>query len=370
MDTLLATIRARPIVFGESYEVFPGVQESIAPTVANAALREGRNVVLLLDHDARQQIASTAAGTLRLVVVSGGVEIEADVDDATPAGRELLRALREGRTQGGSFSWTPWWNRWYVDRHRVRVEVREALLKEVSILIKARPAYGAATFALGPSALLDRWRTIDRHRARPVIDTTAPDATITHAPHRVHPIEVALYRSPVLRRERDAVLAYARRHPGVHVLDVRRPRPLADLRAVTARHADVMAPRPSARLRSVIHKMPNGTVWPSSPRPKGDATMKPLELQTAARRVEYATVDGGSRAAAEMAAIKATIRELERRRPGSTRHVTAWTTKAVADGSLIGVPYEGPRGRGMTIAAASARLRHTQRLIDINRRTQ
>lgn len=84
--------------------------------------------------------------------------------------------------------------------------------------------------------------------------------------------------------------------------------------------------------------------------------------------IESATLGGTARAREEFTAITRTIAELERRRPGSTRCVAAWTTKRLADGSLIGVPFEGPRRRGLTVAAAAERLRRTERII--NRRAQ
>jgi len=80
--------------------------------------------------------------------------------------------------------------------------------------------------------------------------------------------------------------------------------------------------------------------------------------------VESATLGGASRAREEFVAITRTIAALERRRPGSTRGVDAWTTRRLADGTLIGVPCAGPRRRGMSIADAEQRLRANERIIN------
>lgn len=56
-------------------------------------------------------------------------------------------------------------------------------------------------------------------------------------------------------------------------------------------------------------------------------------------------------------AIQKTIREMERRRPGSTAAVTYWRTHTLPSGELIGVPDTRPRRGRLTVAEAERRTR-------------
>jgi HK97 family phage prohead protease len=156
-----------PVVFHSPYSPTPGVEEVIAPSVLERALREHANVRCLLNHDTSEQVACLDDGTLRLTVDPLGVRAELDVDDSTPARRELLAALDADKIAGGSFAWTMLRNRWHLDRSPVLVEVVDAIVHEVSIILAPKAPRYATTWAVesGPR-MQARWRQLDQQRVR------------------------------------------------------------------------------------------------------------------------------------------------------------------------------------------------------------
>jgi hypothetical protein len=85
-------------------------------------------------------------------------------------------------------------------------------------------------------------------------------------------------------------------------------------------------------------------------------------------RVEHADLNGPGTGAEGFAAIMRTIRELERRAPGSTAALRYWRTRRLASGELIGVPIldrKERRGRRGALRIADALRRQKQIAQDI-----
>lgn len=76
--------------------------------------------------------------------------------------------------------------------------------------------------------------------------------------------------------------------------------------------------------------------------------------------LERADRFGRDQARRSYAAITQTIRDLEKRNPGCTRHVAAWTVTELPDGSLIGVP-KSPVQKRLTVAEMTRRTQARMR---------
>lgn len=112
-----------------------GFTEIVRAGAFSASLRDGSDILALVDHDPTRVLARTRSGTLRLSEDSRGLAFDLDVPDTT-AGRDVL-ALAERRDLGGmSFGFLATDEHWTGDRR----ELRAVRLIEVSI-VSAFPAY-------------------------------------------------------------------------------------------------------------------------------------------------------------------------------------------------------------------------------------
>jgi uncharacterized protein len=114
------------------------ITEVIHPAAFSATLRDGHDVVAIVDHDPTRLLARTRSGSLRLSETQQGLAFELDVPP-TSLGQDVL-ALAERRDLGGmSFGFRvsrPDGERW----HGSRRELRSVDLIEVSV-VHAFPAY-------------------------------------------------------------------------------------------------------------------------------------------------------------------------------------------------------------------------------------
>jgi HK97 family phage prohead protease len=267
-----------PIVFASPYSPARGVEEVVGRRVLEHSLREHANVKCLLNHDAAKQVASLDDGSLRLLVDSLGVRAEVDVDDSTAATRELLAALDAGTIRGGSFGWTMLRNRWHLDRSPVRVEVTDALVHEVSVILAPhRPRYaGTWAGALGPG-MAKLYHHLDQQRARCVSRLSAPepaaDLVLTLKPN-----SYGMW-APLMRLLEDqtapewkAVQEASRQHPSAKIIDVRYARTVKSCQEVVHRRS----PQPAAAPKTVVASRPAACSRPRSQTPEGT---KPMSVE-------------------------------------------------------------------------------------------
>ena len=112
-------------------------QEEIRSGAFTGALRSGRDVLALVDHDASRFLARTRSGTLRLSQDSRGLAFDLDVPD-TGEGRDVLALAERGDLGGMSFGFTVAQG---GESRANGVRQLEALhLHEISV-VKAHPAY-------------------------------------------------------------------------------------------------------------------------------------------------------------------------------------------------------------------------------------
>ena len=122
--------------FNNSASIGGQFVESIAPGAFNASLRDGGDILALVDHDPSRVLARTRSGTLRLSEDSKGLAFSLDVPD-TSIGRDVLALAERGHIGGMSFGFS------VVDESRDgnRRELRAVSLYEISVVL-AWPAYG------------------------------------------------------------------------------------------------------------------------------------------------------------------------------------------------------------------------------------
>jgi HK97 family phage prohead protease len=122
--------------------------EEIAPQ-ALARLREGRDVKFLANHDSGRVLGSTKAGTLILTVDTIGARFELTPPNS-PAGQDLVEAVRRGDLDGMSFGFKTRADTWRDGNPPVRV-LTDIDLFEISVV--AWPAYREAGIAIEQRAL-------------------------------------------------------------------------------------------------------------------------------------------------------------------------------------------------------------------------
>lgn len=95
----------RASVTGQSYDLFPGVREQIAPGAFDEVLTTDPDVHALWDHDTRFVLARTRNGTLQLNSGPRGLSYMANVADTSYA-RDLQHLLERGDIDQASFAFT------------------------------------------------------------------------------------------------------------------------------------------------------------------------------------------------------------------------------------------------------------------------
>lgn len=118
----------------------------------------GRDVLLLADHDPTKVLSRTRAGSLRLIENGRGLFFEADIAP-TSAGDDALGLLRSGNLGGASFGFTvpKGGERWTGEkRELLAVELQECSL------VSAWPAYPGT----GPTIAARSRAALSSERAR------------------------------------------------------------------------------------------------------------------------------------------------------------------------------------------------------------
>lgn len=128
----------------EGYAALYGVEarigqarETIERGAFTGALRSGRDVLALVDHDPGRVLARTRSRTLRLAEDTRGLAFDLDVPDTT-AGRDVLALAERGDLGGMSFGFT------VADGGETREagvrRLQAVTLHEISV-VQAWPAY-------------------------------------------------------------------------------------------------------------------------------------------------------------------------------------------------------------------------------------
>jgi HK97 family phage prohead protease len=309
-------------------------EEVVSPRILDRSLREHEPLRLLINHDAQKQVASLEDGTLQLVVDHIGVRAIVSVPEAdTPGRREVADALRVGAIRGGSFRFARLHTRWDLDRSIPRVEILDAVVKELSVILApAVPAYASTWAGALSAAMAARWRAIDSHvwyRPRWPVEVT-PDLTITRerpSRRRMMQVDALCNVDP----DWSTVQRLREQHPSARIIDFKYRRSVRSLEAVQRRRAAAIHPKE-----------------------------KPMHNVDATPELEHATI-GGRREPARRAlrAIERAIVGLEAGTPGSTRDITSWKVRMLPEGEAIAVPTPDrttpARGR-LTVAEARRRM--------------
>ena len=89
-------------VFNQSTRILD-FTETIAPGAFTDTLRENKDTLALVDHDASKLLGRTAAGTLKLSQDSKGLAFQIDTPDTTLA-KDMLALAERGDIGGASFA--------------------------------------------------------------------------------------------------------------------------------------------------------------------------------------------------------------------------------------------------------------------------
>lgn len=120
-----------------------GFRESIRPGAFDGPLRERQDVLALVDHDSRQLLARTKAGSLNLKADAKGLRAEIEIPD-TSVGRDTATLVELGTLAAMSFAFATEEDDFKVvngELFREVIKIRRLL--DVSIV--ARPAYPATS---------------------------------------------------------------------------------------------------------------------------------------------------------------------------------------------------------------------------------
>lgn len=137
-------------VFGVEARV-GAMRETIRQGAFSASLKDGRDMVALVDHDTARVLGRTRSGTLRLSEDARGLAFAIDLPE-TQAARDILALAERGDLGGMSFGFRAVDEAWSGDRR----ELRSVELLEISV-VSAFPAYSQTTI-----------HARSRHRARRV----------------------------------------------------------------------------------------------------------------------------------------------------------------------------------------------------------
>ncbi|MGX1495171.1 HK97 family phage prohead protease [Labrenzia sp. MBR-25] len=115
--------------------------EVIAPGAFRASLDQSKDILALVDHDAKRVLARTRSGSLRLSEDSRGLAFDLDLPE-TSYGRDVLALAERGDIGGMSFAFSvdKDGDQWRGDRR----ELRSVVLHEISV-VTSFPAYDGTT---------------------------------------------------------------------------------------------------------------------------------------------------------------------------------------------------------------------------------
>lgn len=136
------------VVFNSRSEDLGGFVEVVRDTAVDRTLREGRDVLALLNHDQNLVLGRVSNGTTVLKKLSRGLEAEIAPPD-THAARDVVTLIQRQDIQGGSFSFSVPKNgdRWSVaDDGAILRELLDMSIYDVAPV--STPAYPATTVGL------------------------------------------------------------------------------------------------------------------------------------------------------------------------------------------------------------------------------
>ncbi len=151
-----------------------GFTEILARRCTTSALSNGRAIPGVVDHNSRDQFATTADGSLDLIEDDRGLLARIVLPD-TELGNNIVRWLNERAITGCSFAMGDVTDSWRRDTYGLLRTVRTiGRLDDVSLLHNELPAYAVGTDAqLGESR---DWIAADRVRQQHVADQNRLDA--------------------------------------------------------------------------------------------------------------------------------------------------------------------------------------------------
>lgn len=128
-------------VFGETYEICPGVTESIDPHAFDGAIGEGADVRALIDHESRLVLGRTIPRTLMLRVDGKGLFGDIDVNERDTDATNLHARVERGDVNQCSFGFDILEEDMSIDdaTGHVHYTIRAVRLYEVSVC--TFPAY-------------------------------------------------------------------------------------------------------------------------------------------------------------------------------------------------------------------------------------
>jgi HK97 family phage prohead protease len=122
-----------------------GFIEIVRPGAFAESLREGRDVVALVEHDMRHILARRDAGNLIIGEDDRGLKVEIEPPDTT-VGRDLMTNVRVGNLNGMSFGFRTRKDSWDTGKNPALRELLDVELFDVSVV--AMPAYPKTEVAL------------------------------------------------------------------------------------------------------------------------------------------------------------------------------------------------------------------------------
>jgi HK97 family phage prohead protease len=143
-------IRGTAIVFNSLSHDLGGFREIIKPEAVDRTLREGLDVLALVDHDSGKIIGRTKSGTLSLSKDRRGLRIAIDPPNTSYA-KDLLESVERGDISGMSFGFRVITDEWRMDDGEAIREVTDMTISEVSVV--GFPAYPATDVQVAQRSL-------------------------------------------------------------------------------------------------------------------------------------------------------------------------------------------------------------------------
>jgi HK97 family phage prohead protease len=145
-------IRGYAAVYDSLSEDLGGFREKVAVGAFSRALKDGQDVVALVNHDDNLVLGRTSAGTLRLASNQKGLLATIDPPD-TQASRDVQELIKRGDVQGMSFAFRVVRDEWDLKQTPPVRTVLDTDLFDVSVV--TRPAYRETEVGMALRSLED-----------------------------------------------------------------------------------------------------------------------------------------------------------------------------------------------------------------------
>lgn len=144
-------ITGMPIVFNSSSENLGGFIERIRPNAIKRTLKEGIDVLALLEHDIHKLLGRVSAGTLVLRAEAAGLINRIDPPDTSYA-RDAVKLIERRDLKGQSFGFKVLEDEWHMEDGIPVREIEDMIVREVTLT--AVPAYQETDVAVAKRSLL------------------------------------------------------------------------------------------------------------------------------------------------------------------------------------------------------------------------